>query len=1002
MASYAQQVEQTKLYRQLGLLVDREDLKASDVAHLQGIVTKVAEEAGPRLALICQTFPQYTMHDFGHVCNVIDLIYDFLPKQDGRPETVRLNAVEVALLLLSAILHDVGMYVSEEEKQAILDSAEYETYLREKNDRIEAAQKNRAQAQDRRARAIEDALLAEFFRRLHPERARSYIESKLSQSVALELRGTPFAADVALLCESHGWGVRESVNPRDPKQAVHYMERNQRIAKHRVNLQYLACCLRLADVLDFDRSRTPLSVYEEIDFTEDKSVEEWNKHLSIQGWQVDPHHVMFRAACTHAAYYVAVHDFFNYVDTELRECRYLLDEAPAADEQKYALTLNHLVDRRHVQMKDRRYVAGGFRFQLEYEEILRLLMDKSLYPDATLLLRELLQNSLDACRYQEALAQEADMADKYKPRIRVWDHSEDEKDPRIVFQDNGIGMSLQTVENFFLRIGKSFYRSPEFEAEKLRLAAADPPIHLGACSQFGIGFLSCFLGGDLIEVETFRNGYEPLKITITGPSKYFLIERLARPADSVKFQSPKDADKDGPPNYPGTRVTVHLRAGWHTPAKPPKGGIVHLTLDRFAVNQDYDIHIVRSGKKGPSIIRRRRWDDDEPLLPVFRDYLGTKVDDVGQFLAWSRVPLEKWEFCDDIRGGVWLWLLKDVSGGITPRRGAIRIDTQRGLEIDKPELRVVEGFNAFDLRESQREAVLRKAVVTSFEATDPQGWGDVVFSEVQGDIKIPVAIPRWVGELFALPIATRAEVIAALKGGAKFLGAGVLEWYTLRHLRSALLHGDLHEICEAAERVGKEISLGGAEVPDRYRTAIFGINVPACIIESAPMRGTAKRKRFLPRFATARIDGIGSAACRPSASRLFIPFENADPLILPISRAIVRHAHELMREHQDGPEWVRWYRSLVSGLDFNSGVIVAERELLADFLPISCQVDGKWTELTPRQIRARFGRFVPLAQNGSGKSRDGIQQTEELARSLPRREGKGGLVEVDIGSLVPD
>ncbi|MCH8148671.1 MAG: hypothetical protein IH987_11850, partial [Planctomycetes bacterium] len=117
-------------------------------------------------------------------------------------------------------------------------------------------------------------------------------------------------------------------------------------------------------------------------------------------------------------------------------------------------------------MKDKRFIAGPFRFQLEYENIMRLLMDKSLYPDPSLFPRELLQNSLDACRHMQALTEFQECRASYKPNIVVWDHSDDADDPRIIFQDNGIGMSLKIVEDYFMRVGRSYYRPPEFDAEK--------------------------------------------------------------------------------------------------------------------------------------------------------------------------------------------------------------------------------------------------------------------------------------------------------------------------------------------------------------------------------------------------------------------------------------------------------------------------------------------------------------------------------------------------------
>ena len=991
MTTYADQIVQTKLYGQLDLLIGREDVTSADVATLKGMVTKVAGEAGPLLARICETFPQYTNHDFGHVCNVIDLIYDFLPK-DGAPEAVRLNAVEVTLLLLSAILHDVGMYVTAAEKQQTLASEQYTTYMRLKNDRGEAAKSSRQQGHELRARRIEDALLAEYYRRMHPERARQYIESRLSTSVNLGLRQTSLAGDVSLLCESHGWGVRESLDPRDAKKAVCHLERDQLVSKFRANLQYLACCLRLADVLDFDQSRTPLPVYEEIDFTEQKSIEEWNKHLSIQGWHVDAHGAKFRAECAHPAYYVAVHDFLNEVDAQLRECRYLLDEAPAGDERKYALTLDHLVDRRHVRMKDSRYVAGGFRFQLEYDEILRLLMDKSLYPDATLFLRELLQNSLDACRYQAALAGEADMADKYQPRITVWDYSDDAQDPRIVFQDNGIGMSQQTVENFFLRVGKSFYRSPEFDAEKQRLAAADPPIHLEACSLFGIGFLSCFLGGDRIEVETFRYGCEPLKITITGPSKYFLIERLPRVAEGIRFQSPKDWSQDGPPHYPGTRVTVHLRPGWHTPGEPPKDGIVHQTLDRFAVNQEFDIQIVRPGTPSPAIIKRWRWDDAEPLLPAASEDVANST--LTRLLIPSRVPLEEWDFSKDVRGRMWIWLLRGADGTAVPKQGSLAVETDYGVSVESPELKVVAEFNRLGLDPARRGTILEDCRTILAGSTHPDPWRIGASPQIQGLGRTEDLFKGWAHQFCKLPTKSCEDVLAALsRGGRLITPDSGSRWYRYDDLISALLNGDLGEVYCAAERLRTEIAISNLPVAlGPNRLAILGVNVPAGVVRWAPIEGKSERLHAVPRFVTSVVDCHGRTACRPSASRLMLVAEEAGPVVVPIQRAVLRHLHRLVCEHDSRPERTEFYRQFVgSGRTFSIDAIVAERELLVDILKVDCVVGGSRRSLTLRAVRDAFGRFVPLI---SGASRDGVYtyQVPALA-DLPRRgrqKGRGG------------
>jgi len=184
--------------------------------------------------------------------------------------------------------------------------------------------------------------------------------------------------------------------------------------------------------------------------------------------EVKESRITLHASCATPQQFVDINAFLDWVDEEIAQCVELLEEKPESTASQYALRLVPLV-RRKVKMRDTSYLAGGFRFQLDYDEIINLLMDKALYPDPILFLRELLQNALDACRMQYARAQEEGLT--YRPRIFVEDLSEEEADPRIVFQDNGIGMTEDIVKNFFLRVGKSYYRSGEFLATRERLLA---------------------------------------------------------------------------------------------------------------------------------------------------------------------------------------------------------------------------------------------------------------------------------------------------------------------------------------------------------------------------------------------------------------------------------------------------------------------------------------------------------------------------------------------------
>ncbi|MBI5834955.1 MAG: ATP-binding protein [Armatimonadetes bacterium] len=969
MGQYDAIICETELFCQFDRLTGPRTVPAADLIHLKNVVLSTAAAIGPHLSDIRLTFPQYTDHGIQHLCNVADKIHRFLPKQpDGG---LWLNAVELSCLWLGILLHDIGMYVTPAEKQATLNSPEYQSYAARDRDRAAAASKARADGKELTARAIEDAQLAEYYRRLHPDRVQHYLDAHADLATTLQYKQVRFAGEVVRLCESHGWGVRESNDPRDGDRCVAKLPTNRRIDNMRVNLQYLACCLRLGDIVDFDQSRTPLAVYEDIDFTEEQSVLEWNKHLSVSGWDVDEHRVMYDVPCTKPSYYVAVNEFLDWVDHELRECRYLLDAAPRGDEEAYALRLAHIVDRREVRMADPRYVAGGFRFQLEYDEILRLLMDKSLYPDDTLFLRELLQNSLDACRYQKALADEAGMGDKYIPRIEVWDHSDDPTDRRVVFQDNGIGMSQRQVENYFLRVGKSFYKSPEFEMERQRLAGRG--IHLDACSQFGIGFLSCFLGGDKIEVETRRHDCDTLRVTITGPGKFFLIERAAGQQHAVPFLSPADPAADGPALHAGTRVTVHLRQA----PKSRIGWVAH-TISRFAANQDIPIIVLSGRRRTPKNIPVGRWDRLAKPEPEVAH--GSWV---RPCLAPSLVRLDR--HCDWLRGSAAVWLLErngvpwPTAGDIVARGDgrycvapAVRLwaQTARGRPDGGPEC---------------GHALLRILIDQVPAAEVATGLGDEV-SQAQRALLCSAEKTEGPDRLWL------AEATAEyVRDPDSWRRAGV---DPQRPMVAALRDGDREAILSACRACGVP-TFEAARLSSRFECALHGIRIPSGVLEwdaaglSTPAAGS------LPNGVTAYVDAVGPSAPKPSSNRLFVPYDQSHQLRFEAGKAVVRHVSALARQHAGDPAWDSWAECLVNDLKATAPAAFAELAAIEPWIRMDCMVGGVYRRLDIKSFCETFG--ATAAKGGKADTR--ILSDHWLLGCLPRRRDRSGASVVDLQPL---
>ncbi|HEX6370260.1 MAG TPA: hypothetical protein VF006_15175 [Longimicrobium sp.] len=891
MSQYASRIQDLLLFEELKNSAGRDGVSGADVTQLTGMVLHAAEVAGPLLKRIPSTFHQYTEHDIEHCRNVIDLMGRFIPAATRQ----RLNALELSMLLLSALLHDVGMYVTDEEKAGVLASGEFRRFMATHQDRAIAIREAEDAGQALRAAAIRDALLAEYFRRLHPERAAQVVEQHFAGQ-GLRFREMDVTGRVMRIAESHGWGALESSDPRRPERSVASLETRGPIYGVPVNEQYLACCLRLADIMDFDRSRTPLSVFRHVDFTEAKSWEEWNKHLQITGWTVNEHEVEYFAECGHPAFYVAVMEFLDWIDHELRDCRQLIvRDAPSAVAERYQLHLPPAVER-WVAMADRSYVAGAFHFQLDYGRIMQLLMDKSLYPDPSLFLRELLQNSLDACRLRLALAREADREADYVPRIVVWDHSGDPDDPRVVFQDNGIGMSQRILEHYFMRVGRSYYRSPEFEAEQARLEEKN--ITLEAASQFGIGILSCFMVADRFEVETYRTGNPPLHITIEGPDKYFVIRRLTEPA-RTDFTPPAQDDRDdGPPGRPGTRITVHLRSAaaadawgdaaprWHH--SPSDTAAV---LARFAVNVDCDVHVYRGSDEAPTVIAGHGWSRTLPspathLRLQAEGFVGgdeiAEAELLDVFTA-SPIPLQSHDFSRHLHGQAWLWMLRDRDGAAVPRSGNLTMNPRFQWLQCAAHVRLASYLRSWVPHGSQ-ERLADMLRAGSEGGGNPFREQSEMFLNSRGH---PGNQEEWALTWDRLTPGARASMARYLARSTK---AEIDEGRQSQWWADAGCVQKLH--AGGDDWVSEPVDFKGHVRFDNAYSglALSGILISAGIVRWDAEAGSSARLELVPVAGGCLVDARGRRAPRPAANRLFVDPEQGRLVAVPLLRAAVRHA----------------------------------------------------------------------------------------------------------------
>ena len=106
-------------------------------------------------------FASYTVHGVKHSINVMEYMYSLIV------DINKLSELEVALLIYSALLHDIGMVANEEEIKEI------------KNDRAILGERKYSKVLEKYG--DETTALQECIRPVHGKRARDYIEKKMNE-----------------------------------------------------------------------------------------------------------------------------------------------------------------------------------------------------------------------------------------------------------------------------------------------------------------------------------------------------------------------------------------------------------------------------------------------------------------------------------------------------------------------------------------------------------------------------------------------------------------------------------------------------------------------------------------------------------------------------------------------------------------------------------------------------------------------------------------------------
>lgn len=606
------------------LITSRSDMDQRVLQTLQN--TLPAIESVLRLG---GTMPsRFTLHDQDHAFRVAERMFELLPPSmlDNASDT------ELALLLLSAYLHDVGMTP----EQSLADR-HWKHILLGPTIALEPGEAAALQhwldveysglvppiikgPLTEAGLHLQEEVFAYYCRHKHNDWSELWIREHLVSSDWGLYFG--WTEDLITLCRSHHEDLPELRQSR-------FDARHTGSPSRQVNLRYLAAILRIADVLEFDPERTPDVILRHRAIPAGSRIY-WSKDHSVSfNLDKQQRRMLLSARTPNAAVHHAVLKTAEMVDAELACCStleqegaYRLGKISNRDYYEWPWAAKLGVD---VVARDQSftYIDGAFRPNVS--RILTLLSGTSLYGNPFAAIRELLQNATDAVREQIA-HERLERPDAKNPaiatalgalhKIRLTVEKRGEE-VWLRCSDDGVGMTKDIIERHLLVSG-SGTRS---DVRALERRAQAQGFSTGRTGQFGIGLLSYFMIGDRVEITSRRSAEagdvdaSAWHFVTEGVGTFGQLQRASRSAKgtevSIRIKAEIVADDDFYSSVLGYVKHVLRRVPCHIEVADASGG-------------------GKTWQCGPG------WTSDEPKLVSLRQRQHSQLQTFEEMAEWQR------------------------------------------------------------------------------------------------------------------------------------------------------------------------------------------------------------------------------------------------------------------------------------------------------------------------------------------------------------------------------
>jgi molecular chaperone HtpG len=491
-------------------------------------------------------FPDYTDHGINHLQDVLSTAANLIPIHSQEYFT----SADATVLIMAVLFHDSALHLSEEGffeliqgdySKNFINTFDKQTWRQtwqeylfnarrwDENKLIDVFGSTKtgeplAQVRDpfsdwNNLTKHDYRFIGEFIRQHHPRIAHEMVmfgvpgNSSIAFSVNPELPKA-WRDLIGLVARSHGLPLRTCVDylGTNPTWGVD--------AKHEyqgIHAVYLMALLRIADYVQIQANRSSELTFFYKKVPSRVSILEHKVHksiINITNRTLDPESLRIDANPEEVAVFLRLKEWLSGIQYELDASWAVFGEVYGRLDglKNLGLMFRRIrsnLDNVQAFAETVGYVPERIHFEASRAELLPLLLSPLYGDDPTYGVRELVQNSVDAVQELEQFIKDNpnyNSAIRYAQEADVIVHLskiDDDGLAVMTISDRGIGMTEETIRNFFLKAGASYRRSNYWRNNfELNDSEGNNNSKIIRSGRFGVGGLATFLIGKEIEVQT--------------------------------------------------------------------------------------------------------------------------------------------------------------------------------------------------------------------------------------------------------------------------------------------------------------------------------------------------------------------------------------------------------------------------------------------------------------------------------------------------------------------